>query len=139
MSNGKGHHPIPPEIIDTVYPTGEGEPPKSITASRWHSLAAKGGKEDYFSSDLSDDQLNEIFKPFRELQKELCIFLCEKDETYPKQLDILKLLDRFENASGSSERGKSYSGVLKNANHCIEDEGAMKDFIDRTVAFLNQL
>ena len=136
---GKGDFPLPVDVLQAVRMSKTG-PPDPITARRWHSLAAKGGKEDYFSSDLSDDQLAENFRPFRETGKICCNLLGDEDESYPDFVNKQELLSRFEKASGASDRGHSHSAVLMGSNHEIDSsESSMQDFVSKVTTFLQDL
>lgn len=138
INEGKGHYPLPMDILELIHGLNSGPPPP-ITANRWHSLAAKGGKEDYFSSDLDDQQLMHAFRGLEESGKKSCIFLSGKDEYYPDFVDKDKILARFEKARGVSEEIGSHSAVLEHANHSLEDDGVMQDFVDRVIKFLQSL
>ena len=135
---GNGQCPLSPDCLKLIHGEKPG-PPEPLTAERWHSLAAKGGFEDFFSSDLSNERLAEVFGPFKKHQKICCLILCNEDQAYPDFVDKHKLLKRFEQASGASTRGNSHSVVLPGANHQMEAESGMNGFVDCVTAFIQDL
>ncbi|KAL2129040.1 hypothetical protein VTI74DRAFT_8314 [Chaetomium olivicolor] len=63
-----------------------------LTAYRWHSLAAKGGDDDYFSSDLPDSTLAATFG---QVDKPLLLLPAGEDEMVPPGVDKKALLGRW--------------------------------------------
>ncbi|KAK4442722.1 hypothetical protein QBC34DRAFT_338106 [Podospora aff. communis PSN243] len=91
-----------------------------VTAYRWWSLAAKGGDDDFFSSDLSDDRLKEIFG---RVDRPILFLPCEKDELVPPTVDRLQLLSRW-TRSCPEGMASSLSGFVPGANHVVYDPDA---------------
>ncbi|KAK4031611.1 hypothetical protein C8A01DRAFT_41948 [Parachaetomium inaequale] len=63
-----------------------------VTAYRWHSLAAKGGDDDYFSSDFADSVLAEGFGG---IDKPVLLLPAGDDEMMPPTVDRKALLERW--------------------------------------------
>ncbi|KAK0614498.1 hypothetical protein B0T14DRAFT_528602 [Immersiella caudata] len=106
-----------------------------VTAYRWWSLAAKGGDDDFFSSDLSDDQLKGTFG---RVDKPILFLPCEKDELVPPSVDRPTLLDRW---TGFCPPGLAspLSGFVPGANHVVSDPDAWTYIADKVVGFLEGL
>lgn len=131
IKQGRGAYPLSNEILDII---GYGPSSSSsssaapITADRWYAQAARGGKEDFFSSDLTDEELGDAFQGLRtrfasigttRTEKESeptpaaaaeqsngkrappLIVLCGEDESYPEHVDKEALLRRFEVSVGN--------------------------------------
>jgi hypothetical protein len=103
-----------------------------LTAYRWHSLIAKGGDDDYFSSDLDDAIL---LKTFGRLGKPTLIMPSENDEMVPQSVDKVGLLRKWTDAA---LRGvvSDLSGINPGADHGLSGEEVQKWFADRVVRFL---
>lgn len=129
-----------------------------ISANRWYSLSSskKDGKEDYFSSDLSEEQYRAAFAPFRSTGRELLMLYCGEDEHVPRRVDKEALLGKFVQAATSEtrsgegtegrEKGKGkessnagQSAILEGADHGLSDEKVQDEFIERVCAFVGGL
>jgi len=135
VSHGKGDEILPkflwPEFL-----------PAPITASRWLSLTTLDGADDYFSSDLKDEQLR---KTFGNLPKEtkLCILFSGSDEYVPETIDKKAVMERwigFVKESGASI-DESHSGILDGAAHNLNtsDAAVVDGLVKRVIGFLSGL
>lgn len=105
-----------------------------ITAYRYHSLAFRGGDDDMFSSDLSDDELSRIFGGLN--SQKLAIFLSGKDEYIPPAVDKGKLLARILNA----KPGFKFGRIIAEANHAASNSTAvMTELCTEVINFINSL
>ena len=137
---GRGAYALPVEAMQLIYPIKQGESisdgsVSAISANRWYSLAAKGGHEDYFSSDLTDEEMKEAFKGLRESEKKVLFAFGEKDGSVPAFVDKKKLLEKFKRCAGD----KAETLLLKDANHQIHAKAPQKEFIDRVVGLVTSL
>jgi pimeloyl-ACP methyl ester carboxylesterase len=115
------------------------------TWKRWLSLTWKPEEdeinldksEDFFSSDLSDHRLENVFEP---LECPILVLLSGEDTTYPKAVKekLPELLGRFEQAVGD-ERWSPLSGILKGAGHNVEEDEPAKVLVEKVVAFVRGL
>ncbi|KAK4212906.1 hypothetical protein QBC37DRAFT_317252 [Rhypophila decipiens] len=106
-----------------------------VTAYRFHSLTCRGGDDDFFSSDLTDGETENIWNP---LTKPVLIVPSEKDEFVPETVNVQDLMDRWR---GSCRPGvySDLSGLIPNANHRVDDGDARMWLVDRVLKFLAQL
>jgi hypothetical protein len=106
-----------------------------MSAYRWHSLIAKGGDDDYFSSDLDDTTL---VKTFGKLKKPTLIMSSENDEMVPQNVDKVALLRRWTDAAPTG-LVSDLSGINPGADHGLSGEEAREWFADRAMRFLHTL
>ena len=100
-----------------------------ITASRFSSLHSFGGKDDYFSSDFTDEQLcqrlSHIGRIGIDTGMAVLVAASECDEYVPPTVDIPLLLQRLCNAMNASpvrmisEKDSCLSDILKSSNHSV--------------------
>ncbi|KAL2157179.1 hypothetical protein VTH06DRAFT_6400 [Thermothelomyces fergusii] len=83
---GKEDDPMPKKLLPSIFST-------PVTAYRWHSLAAKGGDDDYFSSDLSGSVISAAFG---RVDKPLLILPAGQDEMVPPDVDRSRFLATLE-------------------------------------------
>ncbi|KAF2826050.1 DUF1749-domain-containing protein [Ophiobolus disseminans] len=86
-----------------------------ISAYRWHSLIAKGGDDDFFSSDLDGEALA---RTFGKVDKPMLIMPSEKDEMVPSDVDKQKLLKRWV-AAAPEGLVSGLSGLNPGADHVL--------------------
>jgi hypothetical protein len=111
-----------------------------ITASRYLSLFDVDGDDDFFSSDLSDDELIDRLGHVRDLGREsglrALVAFSKRDEYVPESVDkvgLLKRLVKSMNGSDHDEDGNVdepavASGVmLENANHNLSNDERDKE------------
>jgi hypothetical protein len=121
--------------------------PAPISARRWLSLASPGhdGDDDYFSSDLSDAQLEATFGQVGKIGRgaKLAIIFSGADEYMPPSVDKEKVLERWigfvEGGGGRVDR--LTSGVVKDARHNLQGdpESVVNDLVERVLGFLERL
>jgi len=106
-----------------------------ITAYRWHSLAAVGGDDDYFSTDLSDDRLRETFG---RLVKPTLFLHSANDEAVPAEVNKDSLIQKW--ATFAPEGVVSdLSGVIPNASHQVKEHEARLWVADVVEKFLKSI
>ncbi|BGP32783.1 hypothetical protein JCM10296v2_004567 [Rhodotorula toruloides] len=115
-----------------------------VTYRRWMSLALPAPSddvkldesEDFFSSDLSDTRLTNVFGA---VDCPLLIVLSGKDETYPEDVKahFPALLERFRKAAEG--RCSAASGIVQGAAHDLKDAQHAGEFADRMVGFLREV
>ncbi|KAI9875428.1 MAG: hypothetical protein M1830_008476 [Pleopsidium flavum] len=115
-----------------------------ICARRWLSLASpeKDGEDDYFSSDLEDEQLQNTFGRLP-ARSPLCILYSESDEYVPEFVDREAVVNRWMEfvRLGVGVVDEKHSGLLKDATHSLNGNPAevVQDLIKRVVGFLQRL
>lgn len=114
-----------------------------ITASRYLSLFSKNGDDDFFSSDLTDDELYDrlghVGNVGRESGLQLLAAFSKKDEYVPTSVERDVLLKRLVTAmNGFEEEEKNGDGstavvarglMLENGNHNLS-EGDKEEFVE---------
>ncbi|KAF2251191.1 DUF1749-domain-containing protein [Trematosphaeria pertusa] len=113
-----------------------------VTAYRTHSLLAKGGDDDYFSSDLPDTTLAGTFGRIPETTP--VMFLLGGEDPYVlASVDKEGLLKRFADAirTGGGVVDDKNGGVLQGAHHNLNDDPAevAQDLVKRVVGYLKGL
>jgi len=118
-----------------------GFPNLAITAQRWLSLSSpdKNGQDDYFSSDLSDEQLR---KSFGSLPRgsHLLIIYGQQDEYVPKTVDKTALIHRwigFAESAGVKVHPSSKE-LLEDASHNLNNDSqkVVDELCNRVLKFL---
>ncbi|PVI01048.1 DUF1749-domain-containing protein [Periconia macrospinosa] len=126
---------IMPKDLDVVRNV-MGEP---TTAYRTWSLLAKGGDDDFFSSDLDDDALKGTFGAIGEGVRVGLVWGSE-DEYVPKFVEKEKVLARWGGfvRDGGGVLDEEVSGVIKGASHTLnkDPEEVVGELIRRVVGFL---
>ncbi|KAJ4320088.1 hypothetical protein N0V94_003558 [Neodidymelliopsis sp. IMI 364377] len=117
---------MPKDLIPDVFHS-------PITTYRWHSLIAKGGDDDYFSSDFDDDTLAELFGC---MERSTMISVSEADEMVPETVDQQTLFERWLQASPTGLVSQ-LSGLIPGADHTLSSAEAQQWFADRVVQFLD--
>lgn len=133
---GGGAFPLPWQALDIINEDQQYKDP--ISADRWLSLVQKGGKEDYFSSDLSDDELAEVFAGLRISKKPIMFLMSGKDECVPKHVDIPALAKRFVKVT-SGEGSRVRAEIVQGAGHSVEGDEAGKDLIRYVLDFIKEI
>ncbi|KAF1836270.1 DUF1749-domain-containing protein [Decorospora gaudefroyi] len=112
-----------------------------VTASRVYSLLAKGGDDDYFSSDLSDACLQKTFGRVPQ-RVPVCFLLGELDPHVPAHVDKEALLSRFSRIvrEGSGVVDEEHGGVIPGAHHNLEGdpEHVVQDLVKRVCGFVER-
>lgn len=137
IAAGDGAYALGPEAMNIVYPSkGSNDGASSaVSANRWHSLAAKGGHEDYFSSDLTDEEMAAAFKGLRESEKASLFAFGDEEQYVAPSNDKLKLLERFKRHAG----GRAETVLLKGADHTITAPEPQREFVYHVAQFLDAL
>jgi hypothetical protein len=134
---GDGEEILPSKASNNFFPA-------PVSARRWLSLASPNhdGDDDYFSSDLTDDQLTKTFGKLPS-RSPLCILFSGSDEYMPKTLDMAELVKKWigvvQKGSGKADEGNS--GVMEGASHNLNGnpEAVVQDLVKRVIRFLNGL
>lgn len=115
-----------------------------ITAQRYLHLYDKGGLDDYFSSDLTDNELKEKLGCFGTNSVSALVCFSSKDEYVPKSVDKVKLVQRMCSAMASSTsswgRAPSYVPLVleHDADHGLTNEAAQRAFVTAVIDFLKR-
>lgn len=133
---GGGAFPMPWQALDIINEDQQYKDP--ISADRWISLVTKGGHEDFFSSDLDDAALRDIFAGLRECGKPVLFLMSGKDECIPKHINLQELTKRFISAT-SGDRGRVEGKILDNAGHSVESEEMRSEMVRIVLDFVNRL
>lgn len=118
--------------------------PAPVCARRWLSLASPNhdGDDDYFSSDLSDEQLMKSFGGLP-AKTPLCILFSGSDEHMPKTIDMAALMQKWIGfvERGSGKIDEENSGVVEKATHNLagNPEEVVSDLVKRVIGFLTAL
>lgn len=127
VDEGKADEVLPSEYSKLLFNT-------PISAYRWCSLMLKGGDDDYFSTDLSQEFFSSTFG---KLDKPFLLLENENDEYVPKHVDKQALLNRWKAVSNPKYWSKN-SGVVKGSTHLVVQPESEKDLCQRVVAFLQE-
>mmetsp|Transcript_9866 Transcript_9866/g.21114 ORF Transcript_9866/g.21114 Transcript_9866/m.21114 type:complete len:276 (+) Transcript_9866:33-860(+) len=117
VADGKGNE---------LLATGDHQVP--ITASRFCSLAGKGGLDDMFSSDLTDEELKTILG---HVTVPTLLVLSGADQYVPDHIDASALAGRLGAAIGPHAK----TMVIGGANHGIKAEGKT-EFLEAVQEFV---
>ncbi|CAR28570.1 hypothetical protein ZYGR_0S02030 [Zygosaccharomyces rouxii] len=127
VANGQGNEILPREYANYVFNT-------PITAYRWCSLHVKGGDDDYFSTDLSQ----EVFaSTFGKLDKPFLVAFNELDEYVPKNVNKPEHIKRWQSVSNPKYWSKN-SGIVKGSTHTVAQPEAQQDLFQRVLGFLEE-
>lgn len=131
ISEGRKNEIMPWKFISKFF----GAP---ISAYRWKAFADVRGDDDYFSSDLTQEDLS---KTFGKLNTPLQVLFSGADEFVPESVNKEQLLAGWQKAAGKF--WSPYSAVVPKAKHRIlggEDEKLSLDFfIDHVEKFVLSL
>lgn len=128
IQRGEKDEIMPKALIPPIFSS-------PITAYRWHSLIAKGGDDDFFSSDLDDERLAGTFGG---LTRPTLVVPSEDDEMVPPAVDKDGLLRRWIRAAPEGIVS-GLSGLVPGADHALSESGPQKWFVERVVDFLRKL
>jgi alpha-beta hydrolase superfamily lysophospholipase len=135
IQDGRAQDALPASVSGTYL----GRLP--ISAYRWQSLLKKAGDDDYFSSDLSENELKKTFGAFPS-HTSLLILFSGADEHVPKSVDVEALMERWgQVVQSTGGLLSSASGILSHAHHNLEQdsEEVVQDLVRRVVAFTKEL
>ncbi|KAL0930804.1 esterase lipase [Colletotrichum truncatum] len=126
ISGGKGSEVMPRDYVPSVFST-------PLTAYRWHSLAAKGGDDDYFSSDLDDTFVSSVWNRFE--QPVMALHSAE-DEFVPASIDKQALIESWKK---TSPKVHPLSGLIPGASHTVNNPDSQVWLADRVIQFIQQV
>ncbi|KAL2181593.1 uncharacterized protein P884DRAFT_189049 [Thermothelomyces heterothallicus CBS 202.75] len=129
VREGKGGEVMEKEVMPKGW---RGTP---VTAYRWASLVGVGGDDDYFSSDLPDSKLEEIWG---KLKQPVLIVPSEKDEWVSPEADVTGLVNKWKSFCKPGI-ASDLSGLIPGANHRVDNEAGQQWLFDRVARFLAQL
>jgi hypothetical protein len=107
-----------------------------ITASRYLDLHEKGGTDDFFSSDWTDEELlGRLGHMSNKPDRKVLVAFSGSDEYVPKELDSKRMSERLCKAiNGGKESGVAIECFLANANHNLSESEGDKEMFARKVA-----
>ncbi|KAK0661257.1 hypothetical protein QBC41DRAFT_330406 [Cercophora samala] len=112
VKEGKGEH-----VVD-LGEMPEGWRGSPVTAGRWLSLATKGGDDDFFSSDFTDEELEGIWGG---LETPVLILPSERDEWVPfKPAEVQGMIQRWAKFCKPGIVSE-FSGLIPGANHRVDN------------------
>lgn len=106
-----------------------------ITAYRFHSLAALGGDDDYFSSDLPPGRVAAIWGAF---ESPVLILHSAKDQHVPPSVDVVACTKKWA-ANCRAGIASPLSGSIPGANHRVEQKESQKWMINVVARFLDSI
>jgi hypothetical protein len=113
-----------------------------MSAYRTHSLLAKGGDDDYFSTDLSDDTLRNTFARIPQHVK-VMFLLGSEDPFVHESTDKWALLSRWAGfvKEGGADVDEAHGGVVEGGHHNLDGdpEEVVGDLVKRVVGFVEGL
>ncbi|AQZ15039.1 (ZYRO0F07040g) [Zygosaccharomyces parabailii] len=127
VSEGKGGEILPSQYTKILFAT-------PVTAYRWCSLMVRGGDDDYFSTDLSQEFFTSTFG---KLDVPFLVLENENDEYVPKRVDKEALLNRWKAVSKPNCWSKN-SGIVKGSTHLVVQPESQADLFRRVTAFLKE-
>ncbi|CAI6082377.1 unnamed protein product [Clonostachys chloroleuca] len=126
IAEGKSDWCIPKDKVPPVFNC-------PMTAYRLRSLIAKGGDDDYFSTDLDDEKVKGFWGRF---QKPVLVLHSEKDDFVPAHIDQAALNKRYQEASPMVSQ---LSGLIPNTGHAVPNEDARQWLSEKVAEFLRAL
>jgi pimeloyl-ACP methyl ester carboxylesterase len=134
VDKGKGQDVLSPEVNPVIKDMGG-----PLSAYRAYSLLAKGGDDDYFSSDLSDDHFKTTFGRIPKTTP-VCFLLGAEDPYVPKSVDRAALIQRWTRIirSGGGIVDDEDGGVIPGAHHNLDGdpEEVVQDLVKRVCGFI---
>ncbi|KZL67865.1 esterase lipase [Colletotrichum incanum] len=118
---GNESEAMPTSLIPFVFSS-------PVTAYRWNSLAAQGGDDDYFSSDLDDATVK---RKFGRIDRPILFLPGEKDELVLPSVDKRELLERWCQAC-PVDTISGLSGNIPGADHAVSQPEA-REWVGTTV------
>ena len=139
ISSNRGRDILP---FSLTQPTFASAP---VSAHRFLSLASPGplhdGEDDYFSSDLSDERLDNTFGKLGNSGVRIGFLFSGRDEYVPEGVDKVGMVERW---GGFVRRGGGVvdegSGVVEGATHTLVEGGrGLEELMGRVVGFLGRV
>ncbi|KAI8099460.1 uncharacterized protein BX664DRAFT_321291 [Halteromyces radiatus] len=103
-----------------------------ITADRFYSLYARGGDDDLFSTDLTDEELKKVFQG---VHQPMLLLNGAQDEFYQSSIDPLTFLERLQKLCPAIRD----IGIIPGANHKVDDLNAQHILASRVLSFLDTI
>ena len=113
-----------------------------ITAQRYLDLHMKGGADDFFSSDWTDEELvNRLGHMSKILQRQVIVAFSGADEYVPKHVNPKQLSERLCRAmNGGKSSGVAQEFFLPSGNHNLSiSNGDKERFVKRVAESLGKL
>ncbi|KAI9762148.1 MAG: Vacuolar protein sorting-associated protein 35 [Chaenotheca gracillima] len=138
VARGDGEDILPTVVSANFF----GSP---CSARRWLSLASPDhdGDEDFFSSDLTDEQLKSTFGSLGNIDTPLCILYSGKDQFVPPFVDKQGLVDRWISISKAAggRIDEKHSGLIKEGDHTFKDlpREVLEDLERRVIGFIKRV
>ncbi|KAF2670602.1 DUF1749-domain-containing protein [Microthyrium microscopicum] len=138
VKEGRGDDVIPMALGSSIF----GRTP--VSAYRWLSLLSPDhdGDDDFFSSDLSDEQLRATFGRFPR-RTPLLVLCSGSDQHVPKFVDVPKLVGRWTACvkSGGGVVDEENSGLVEGATHNLDgdDKVVVERLCRKVVSFLTKV
>lgn len=129
---GDGNEILPSKLTSMPCP---------VSAYRWLSLLSPNhdGDDDYFSSDLTDEQLTKSFGALP-VGVPLCILYSGSDEYVAESIDKAALVRRWIDIAkkGKGVVDEGYSGIVKDASHNLakDKEEVVLSLVGSVLGFL---
>lgn len=137
IDGGHGNDVLP-ESVDVKY-FGKAS---TVTAYRWYSILSPGGDDDYFSSDLSEEQLQATFGIIKK-ESPLLILYSGADENAPPSVDLEALTQKWMGfvTRGGGIADAEFGGVVVGASHNLDtdDDDVLGDLCKRVGGFLSKV
>lgn len=105
-----------------------------ITAYRWCSLLIPEGDDDYFSSDLSTDNLQ---KSFGQLNKPFLIAYSAEDQFVPPFVNKLQVIDHWKSVA-NPKFWSSHSGLIRGATHGVDSSASQEHLFEMVSGFIQE-
>lgn len=137
VDEGNGDEILPKKETGNVFPA-------PCTAKRWLSLASPNhdGDDDFFSSDLNDEQLGKTFGRLKK-RSPLCVLMSGKDEHVPESVNKKGLFERWVEIvkRGEGIVDEVHSGIVHGASHNLGKDGEeiVGELVRRVLGFLEGL
>jgi hypothetical protein len=134
---GDGAEILPSKETNRLFPC-------PVSAYRWLSLASPNhvGDDDYFSSDLTDEQLMKTFGSLP-ARSPLCILFSDADEYMSKEIDKAALTKKWIEITkqGSGKVDEENSVPLEGASHNLSGnpDEVVAGLVRKVLGFLNGL
>lgn len=103
----------------------------AMTALRYHSLYSRLGDDDLFSSDLTPQELSQLFST---ITTPMMLVLSGADEYVPPHVDPQKIILNI----GQHCPGFRFGRVIQGANHALDDNDHQVEFCSIVNSFIEQ-
>ncbi|TKA68113.1 hypothetical protein B0A55_08294 [Friedmanniomyces simplex] len=114
----------------------------AVTARRWVDLATPGGADDYFSSDLSEERLQNTFGRLPARTPVLVLY-SGSEENVPSTVDKDALVRRWIGVieAGGGKVDGYHGSIVPEATHNLNGcpESIVRDLVQRVVGFVGRL